>query len=663
VSDIRALLVGRAIEISDGCYYERVKLQESEFEERLRGFLTHFAFSGRAEAKRFAQKINALEPAMRERQDDDLLSQFAKLAQQLQKKGFQDDLLVVAFAVIREASIRVLGMRHRDVQLTAGRYLLQGKIAEMATGEGKTLAATLAICTAAASGAAVHVVTVNDYLAERDAETNQPLFSFFGFSLGVVVQDTALDLRRVQYAKDIVYVSNKDLTFDYLKDRIVTGGALDFHLKLRNLEGNRAQLAPILRGLHVAIVDEADSVLIDEARTPLIISETLPNDIDDSIYFQAISLAQQLTVNEDFVQSKERDLWLTPTGNQILKNLIVNLDGIWKSALWSNELIHKALSAIYLFHRDQHYIVADNKVQIVDEFTGRIMPDRTWERGLHQMIEAKENCEISGQRRTLSQITYQRFFGRYLLLSGMTGTAKEVEPELKRVYDISVAKAPTHKPSRRKRLPDCVFLTSEARWRHVAMRSVELAAMGRAVLVGTRSVEASEYLGQLLADRDFPHTVLNARQDNDEAEAIAAAGQPGKVTVATNMAGRGTDIKLSEAVAENGGLHVILTEFHESARIDRQLFGRAARQGDPGTVEAIISLEDELFRRYAPLGTRLVANLISKKSGFIQKNFFRLLVFYAQSKAERTARKIRLDTIRRDGKWLQALGFIGLDKK
>ena len=663
MSDIRALLAGRTLEISEGCYYERVNLQESEFEERLRGFLTHFAFSGSTKAKRFAQKINALEPAIRQCQDDDLRSQFAKLAQQLQKKGFKDDLLVVAFAVIREASIRVLGMRHRDVQLIAGRYLLQGKIAEMATGEGKTLAATLAICTAALSGAAVHVVTVNDYLAERDAEKNKPLFSFFGFSLGVVVQETGLDTRRSQYGCDIVYVSNKDLTFDYLKDRIATGGVLNFQLKLRKLESNRAQPTPLLRGLHVAIVDEADSVLIDEARTPLIISETLPDDIDDAIYFQAISLAQQLTVNEDFVQSKERDIWLTPAGNQTLKKLIVNLEGFWKSALWSNELIHQALSALYLFRRGQHYIVVENKVQIVDEFTGRAMPDRTWERGLHQMIEAKENCEISRQRRTLSQITYQRFFGRYLLLAGMTGTAREVEPELKRVYDISVAKVPTHKPCLRKRLPDRVFLTAEARWRHVAVRAMELAAGGRAVLVGTRSVEASEYLAQLLTDSGFPHTVLNARQDNVEAETIAAAGQSGKVTVATNMAGRGTDIKLSEAVAEKGGLHVILTEFHESARVDRQLFGRAARQGDPGTVEAIISLEDELFRRYAPLGARLVAIFLSKKNGFIQKAFFRLLVFYAQSKAERSARKIRLDTLLRDRKWLQALGFIGLDKK
>ena len=663
MSDIRALIAGRSITVSDGCYVERVSLQESELEERLRGFLAHFTLSGATEAKRFIQNVNALEHSVRELQDDGLRAELFKVAQQIQIKGFRDNLVEIAFAVVREASRRVLGMRHHDVQLMASRFLLQGKIAEMATGEGKTLAATLAVCTAVATGAAVHVVTVNDYLAERDAEKNKPLFTFFNFSLGVVIQDTPLDERRAQYANDIVYVSNKDLTFDYLKDRISSGGVLNAHLKLNRLEGSRSRPATLLRGLHVAIVDEADSVLIDEARTPLIISETLPDDIEDGVYFQAIDLARQLRANIDFVQSKDRDIWLTATGNQTLYSLVGDLDGVWKSALWRDELIQKALSALYLFQQDQHYIVADNKVQIVDEFTGRVMPDRTWERGLHQMIEAKEKCEISGQRRTLSQITYQRFFGRYLLLAGMTGTAKEVEPELKRVYDISVAKVPTHKPSRRKRLPDQFFIASEARWQQVANRSAELATLGRAVLVGTRSVEASEYLGRLLDSMGVPHTVLNARQDQVEAEAVEHAGQPGKVTVATNMAGRGTDIQLSGEVAEKGGLHVILTEFHESARVDRQLFGRSARQGDPGTVEAIVSLQDELFVRYAPLLTRLLVKALTQKNSAIKEKVFRFLVYYAQTKAERHARKIRLDTIRRDRKWLQALGFIGQDKK
>jgi preprotein translocase subunit SecA len=312
--------------------------------------------------------------------------------------------------------------------------------------------------------------------------------------------------------------------------------------------------------------------------------------------------------------------------------------------------------------RDQHYIVADNKVQIVDEFTGRVMPDRTWERGLHQMIEAKEHCEIAGQRRTLQQITYQRFFGRYLLLAGMTGTAKEVEPEIKRVYDLSAVRIPTHKPSRRKRLADRVFRTSDERWEAVAQRAAEMAAAGRAVLVGTRSVEASERLGRLLEEKGVPHMVLNARQDKTEAAAVEQAGQAGRITDATNMAGHGTDIKLSPAVEANGGLHVILTEFHESARVDRQLFGRCARQGDPGTTEAIVCMRDELFIRYAPYLSALVSAWCIGSARW-NTVLFRLLVNRAQSRAERQNRQVRLDTIKRDRRWQQALGFVGSSKK
>ena len=315
-----------------------------------------------------------------------------------------------------------------------------------------------------------------------------------------------------------------------------------------------------------------------------------------------------------------------------------------------------------MFQRDQHYIIVENKVQIVDEFTGRVMPDRTWERGLHQMIEAKENCEITGQRRTLSQITYQRFFGRYLLLAGMTGTAKEVGPELKRVYDLDVTRIPTYKPTRRLRLPDQLFRTSDERWQAVAARAQVVAEEGRAVLVGTRSVEASEILSQLLTARGVAHTVLNARQDKEEADAVGQAGMAGRITVATNMAGRGTDIKLTPEVEARGGLHVILTEFHESARVDRQLFGRSARQGNPGSVEAIVSLSDELFQRYTPT---LVSFGVPFLPGAETPNALLLkgLVRYAQSKAERQNRRIRLDTIRRDRQWLKALGFVGGERK
>lgn len=662
MSDARALLIGRGIELGDGAYLERADQPVHAVEEWLRALVARLVGGTARRDGAFVRQVNALEDEIKPLADEALRQAMQEVAARMQTAGFRDDLLARAFAIVREASRRTLGMRHHDVQLLAGQALLRGRIAEMATGEGKTLAATLGVCTAALAGAAVHVVTVNDYLAERDAEDNTPLFAFFGLSVGVVKQDMAIDDRRALYERDVVYVSNKELTFDYLKDRIALGATIAPQLKLRRLSRGRGAVGGILRGLHVAIVDEADSVLIDEARTPLIISETLPDDLGEEIYQQAITVAAQLRAATDYVRGRQRDIWLTAAGEQSVVGLVGGFGGVWKSPLWQKELISKALSALHLFQRDQHYIIAENKVQIVDEFTGRVMPDRTWERGLHQMIEAKEKCEITGQRRTLSQITYQRFFGRYLLLAGMTGTAEEVGPELKRVYDLDVMRIPTHKPTRRRRLPDQIFRTSEERWQAVAERAQAVAEEGRAVLVGTRSVEASELLSKLLAARGVVHTVLNARQDKEEADAVGMAGQLGRITVATNMAGRGTDIKLAAEVETRGGLHVILTEFHESARVDRQLFGRSARQGNPGSVEAIVSLSDELFLRYTPTLLRFGLPFFpgrDKPSALLMK----YLVGYAQNKAERQNRRIRLDTIRRDRQWLKALGFVGGERK
>lgn len=660
--DVRALLAGRELTVNDGAYFELADSPQAPVEELLRSWAAHFSFGGSRQAAAFLKSTNALEAAQLAKDERALRQSLRNVARQMQRRGFADDLLAEAFAVVREGARRTLGMRHHDVQLLAGRALLRGKIAEMSTGEGKTLAATLASCTAAAAGVAVHVVTVNDYLATRDAEHNLALFEFFELTTGIVKQDMALGERRKQYESNIVYVSNKELTFDYLKDRIALGSTLMAHQKLRALYSAREASKAVLKGLHMAIVDEADSVLVDEARTPLIISETLPDDLGEAVYHQAISIAGELTKGTDFVINPDRQVWLTETGYANVQRLSAEFGHVWASVLWQRDLMQKALSACHTFHRDEHYIIAENKVQIVDEFTGRVMPDRTWERGLHQMIEAKEGCEITGQRKTLSQITYQRFFGRYLLLAGMTGTAKEIEPELKRVYDLSVTRIPTHKPSRRLRLADRVFADAEAHWAEVARRAIEVAAEGRSVLVGARSVEASERLSRLLDQQGVAHTTLNARQNKEEAEAVAQAGHPGRITVATNMAGRGTDIKLSPDVALKGGLHVILTELHESARIDRQLFGRSARQGDPGTVEAIVCLQDELFCRYAPYLTALFT-LMLKHAVPGKAMLFSLLVRHAQFKAERHNRQIRLETIKRDRKWLQALGFVGAAKK
>lgn len=361
---------------------------------------------------------------------------------------------------------------------------------------------------------------------------------------------------------------------------------------------------------------------------------------------------------DHFEVTAQRDISINKQGEHHMRELTADLPGVWSSTLWRHELMQQALTALWCFHRDQHYIVADNKIQIVDEFSGRVMPDRSWERGLHQMIEAKEDCEITGQRSTLARITYQRFFRRYLLLCGMTGTAAEVAPELRRVYDMEVFKIPTHRPSQQVRLKNRCWLTSDERWEAVAERAIELSRQGRAVLIGTRSVEASEQLSARLAARNIEHAVLNARQDGQEAVIVARAGEPGRISVATNMAGRGTDIRLADEVAKNGGLHVILTEFHESARIDRQLFGRCARQGKPGSVEAMVSLEDDLFKRYA--STMLIGmRAIAMRRGTVSSHLLNLLVGYAQRIAEFQNSRIRLSTLKQDRKLQAKLAFSG----
>lgn len=661
MSNVSALLKGRSLEVSDGVYLERARERELVLEEYLRALVARFPKlkSRGKRIRKFIAEVNAAEVEMRALDDCGLAADMSATCIEMRQQGVTDKLLARAFAAVREASLRVLGMRHHDVQLIGGWALLQGMIAEMATGEGKTLVATLAACTAAAAGASVHVITVNDYLAERDAGENTPLYSFFNLRVGVVIQGISPEQRRAQYACDVVYVSNKEVVFDYLKDRIATGDALATHYRLRRLYSADQQPNVLLRGLHVAIVDEADSILVDEARTPLIISETVADEHGGELYHTALERASRLVRGEHFNISEHREVWITTSGEQYIREIAADLPGVWTSTLWRNELLQKALTALWCYQRDQHYIVQDGKVEIVDEFSGRVMPDRTWESGLHQMIEAKEGCEITGQRKTLSRMTYQRFLGRYLLLCGMTGTAAEVMPELKRVYDLEVFRIPTHLPSARKYLANRCWVTADERWQAVVKRAIELSQSESAVLIGTRSVEASESLSARFEAQGIAHAVLNARNDREEAEIVALAGQPGRITIATNMAGRGTDIKPAKDVVDKGGLHVILTEFHESSRVDRQLFGRSARQGQPGTVEAMVSLEDDLFRRYAPflLGA---AKRISISQGATPPWMLNLLVNYAQMVAEKHNAGIRMSTLKQDKKLASLLAFSGV---
>jgi preprotein translocase subunit SecA len=661
MSNVSALLKGRAIKVSDGVCLERTQEREPVLEEYLRALVARVPkLKSRARRlRKFVAEANSAEPEIHLLDDRELVSDLRATCLEMRQYGFTDKLLARAFAAVREASLRTLGMRHHDVQLIGGWALLQGMIAEMDTGEGKTLVATLAACTASAAGASVHVITVNDYLAERDAEINKPLYSFFDLKVGVIIQGKTPEQRRNEYACDVVYVSNKEVVFDYLKDRIATGEALATHYRLRRLYRADHQASVLLHGLHVAIVDEADSILIDEARTPLIISETVADEHGGALYHTALERARRLVRGEHFNITEHREVWITALGEHYMREITADLTGVWTSTLWRNELLQKALTALWCYHRDQHYIVQEDKIEIVDEFSGRVMPDRAWESGLHQLIEAKEGCEITGQRKTLSRMTYQRFLGRYLLLCGMTGTAAEVTPELKRVYDLEVFRIPTRLPSKRHRLANRCWATTEERWQAVVERAIELSKEGSAVLIGTRSVEASESLSARFNDQGIAHAVLNARNDREEAEIVAQAGQAGRITIATNMAGRGTDIKPAQEVVEKGGLHVILTEFHESARVDRQLFGRSARQGQPGKVEALISLEDDLFGRYAPLLLGIVKRF-SAPNGVPLLWMLNLLVDYSQMMAERHNAGIRVETIKQDRKLQSLLAFSGI---
>ena len=568
--------------------------------------------------------------------------------------------LAEALALVREAARRTLGIEPFETQLMGAAGLLVGRLVEMQTGEGKTLTAGLAACVAASAGVPVHVVTVNDYLAQRDADDMRPLLGFFGLQIGVVVHGVSVADKQAAYACHVTYCTNKELVFDYLRDRVSAQGPVSgVQLRIRQLAGARGNSPLLMRGLYFAIVDEADSVLIDEARTPLILAERDGAIDNPTTYAEALALADRMVAGEHFlIERARRELQLTSAGQRFLADWANGRTDQWRSMRAREHLMTQALRARHLFLRDQQYLVLDGKVQIIDEYTGRVLPGRTWEQGLHQMIEAKEGCELSEENRTLARITYQRYFCRYLRLAGMTGTARELAPELRATYRLETVTIPTHRPSRR-RSEAVVLCTDEAaKWLAVADAVERQRRVGRPVLVGTRSVEASERLSARLAERGIAHRVLNARQDADEAAVVAAAGQPGAVTVATNMAGRGTDIRLAPEVVALGGLLVILTEFHDSPRIDRQLFGRCARQGDPGGTMTIVAHDDALLagagRTRAPL-----AALQPWRGGSIARGLLAVCRRHAQAAAERRHARTRRHTLKQDLDLDTQLAFAG----
>ncbi len=594
--------------------------------------------------------------------EERLSAEAATLRLRLHREGLREDPVTRTFALIREISRQRLGMGHFPTQIVGGRVLLGGMVAEMETGEGKTLTATLAAGTAALAGIPVHVITVNDYLTSRDADWMGPVYEALGLRVGCVVHEVPPPDRRAAYGCHVTYCTNKEIAFDYLRDWLAMEGRTSaLRLQSESLYGRGSRVRnPLLRGLHYAIVDEADSVLIDEARTPLIISGGGGSEDEQAFLAQALALAGDLERGRDFeIRELERDVTLTEAGRRRLRGAAHDLGPLWGGVVRREETARMALSAIHLFHRDEAYVVQDDKVQIVDEFTGRIMADRSYEGGLHQLIEAKEGVELTRRPETRARISYQRFFKRYLNLSGMTGTAREVRGELWNVYGLRVVPIPTHKPRRRKALSDRIHRTETEKWRDVADRIQAAHEEGRPVLVGTRSVAASELASRLLAEKGVPHQVLNAKQDREEAEIIARAGEAGCVTIATNMAGRGTDIRLGAGVKEKGGLHVILTERHEAARIDRQLAGRCGRLGDPGTHEAVLSLEDPVVQggRGGLIGW--AALRLARTRFPAWRRVGGRVVRFAQKRVERHHARMRKNLLRADERRGNLLSFSG----
>src|SRR5690554_5986797 len=593
---------------------------------------------------KIVEKINSFETEIQALSDTELQAKTAEFKERIEKGSSLEKILPEAFAVCREASVRVMGLRHFDVQMIGGITLHEGAIAEMRTGEGKTLVATLPTYLNTLTGKSVHVVTVNEYLARRDAEWMQPLYEFLGLSVGVVVPGQNTEEKRQQYAADIVYGTNNEFGFDYLRDNMA------FSLEDK-----------VQRDLTFAIVDEVDSILIDEARTPLIISGPAE---DSSETYRAIDKlvpklergdlneeSPELNTGHYVIDEKSKSVELTETGHEVVEDLLIEI-GLLKEgdSLYAPSnlaLMHHVLSALKahaVFQKNVDYIVQGGQIVIVDEHTGRTMPGRRWSEGLHQAVEAKEGLEVQPESQTLASTTFQNYFRLYDKLAGMTGTADTEAYEFQQIYGLDVVVIPTNKPVKRTDYNDVVYSTQKEKYDAVIEETRTVMAQGRPVLIGTASIEASEYVSKLLTDAKVPHNVLNAKENDREAEIIAEAGRPGAVTIATNMAGRGTDIKLGgkweselealenpteeqiaaakadwqkrhEAVLEAGGLHIIGTERHESRRIDNQLRGRAGRQGDAGSTRFFLSLEDNLMRIFMSERMRGMMQALGMKDG------------------------------------------------
>ena len=607
-----------------------------------------------------ADRVCSLEPEIAGLNSKALIDESDRLRELFRRRRETAAHIERAMAVVREAARRRLGLFPYRVQVAAGLGLFTGQLVEMATGEGKTLAATLPAVLMAWRGRGVHIITANDYLARRDAEEMTPLYQMFGLTVAAIQQDSAPEERQQAYAADITYCTNKEVAADFLRDRLIARGPGSAHgLNTQLLQklapgpghpGAAARAAGgVQRGLEFAIIDEADSILIDEAVTPLIIAgKDAAADATGQLdrFRRAMDLAKQLRPDRDFkIDRKFRDTTITSSGRKRLQKLD---DNTMFGARLREELVSQALTAEHLFLRDEHYVIQDEKIVIVDESTGRLMPDRTWRFGLHQAIEVKEDMEPSPADTTLAAISFQRFFRLYRHLSGMTGTGWEARQELRTIYRLPTVRVPTHKPCIRKQAKTTICRTVSEKLDRMIDEVRAVHATGQPVLIGTRDVDTSEAVSRRLQDLSLEHQVLNAVQHEHEAKVVTGAGQRGMITVATNMAGRGTDIKLGPGVAELGGLYVLVAEFNQARRVDRQLIGRAARQGDPGRCRVYASLEDQLLERHARSPwSRLIGKVLGTRKR----------LHAAQRRAERLAFAQRKNVLHQDHWTEESLGF------
>jgi preprotein translocase subunit SecA len=619
-----------------------------------------------SELREMAHHVDALAPEYVAMDDFQLHQRIMELRGRFRRRAkIPPEILFAGLAAVREAADRKLGLRPFIVQLMGALALHRGCLAEMATGEGKTLTAGLAAVLFGWTGKPCHIVTVNDYLVERDSEWMRPLYSFCGVRVGHVTGAMGPPDRVKGYDADVTYVTSKELLADFLRDRLRLGNVTAPSRRLiRQIPaGNQLPGTDglVMRGIHSAIVDEADSLLIDEAITPLIISAPHKNELLEEAVRMAAKVVGLLETPGDYaVNTRYREIELSPAGREKLTSACERLPGLWRGLQRRDELIRQALVAREFYLRDKQYIISEGKIVIVDEFTGRQMPQRSWRQGLHQAIEAKENLEISDPSETIARLSFQRFFRCFHRLAGMTGTAREASDEFWRIYKLPVVSIPTNRPPKRDIWPGRVFPDQNSKWRAVAAEVQRLHATGRPILIGTRSVEASEKLAAHLAERELDFRVLNAIRHKEEAEIVAMAGEKGRITIATNMAGRGTDIKLGPGVSGLGGLHVLATERHESGRVDRQLFGRAGRQGDPGSAQCFVSLEDEILRRYvsASVQTPLRKAADAELAGW--RTMAQAAFALAQRKAQKQAFKQRQIVLTADT-WLEeSLSFAGM---